>query len=459
MPKCPRPSARRRHHGITWIYSSELIEIFRLNFVHTECTRKSNCTQSICQLSMSTRIDIPTECKDIWVRFEFFVWNFSFSANRSLECIMAGNHLSRVILLSTIERASYRYSGWFFEWISFYRMRTMHVASALMQLRLTNGKDGKGKNDSIHVPFGLYFFCLLFSPQNSICAPKMAICMKSYHVQHIEKHVEIYTRSCIIQPNRVDAVVWAAAILWLLDWMEQLTNAVSGCHAVARFRFFTYILHAHWTRTQSRARITGCLLHVRLCCSPCKHNFERSRHWKHRCDYVCDLCGRRVHATAAIYKFITRTRTLAWMESEREWNERRKHLFGCRFCSSHRNADWLVAGRCPVPVMAHAFVYLRQVHTFTVREAKSVRFMCLLNSNQINIADWSRWQGWAICSDKCAKARTHCEARARAPNQPYVPRMPRASSSIVISTDGLFPLFTDCVSFSVEMTDDDIRQE
>lgn len=222
----------------------------------------------------------------------------------------------------------------------------MQVAGALMQLRPTKGKDGKSKNDSIHVPFGLFFF--FFFPLNSICAPKMAICIKSYYV-HIEQHVQIYM--FVYNSNRVDAVVWAAAIRWLLDWMEQLTNAVSGCHAVARFRFFLLFFFIFYIHTNtSEPPITGCLLHARLCCSLCKHNFERSRHRKYRCDYVGDLCGRRIDATAAIYKFITNTNVRrAWKAKENELNGENTYLVA-DFVLSIGPRTGLLLVRCLVPV-------------------------------------------------------------------------------------------------------------
>lgn len=132
-------------------------------------------------------------------------------------------------------------------------------------------------------------------------------------------HVEIYIRAeCTIRIERIFRSMYRCVLFAkrrLLDWMEQsmLAVSVSGCR-VARFSFsldsFSTFPQSQMCLCVSAVRsvqwqITGCVACVFFLCSLCKHkNFERSRQRKHRFDYVCDLCGRRIHATAAIYKFI-----------------------------------------------------------------------------------------------------------------------------------------------------------
>lgn len=185
----------------------------------------------------------------------------------------------------------------------------------------------------------------------------------------------------VYNSNRVNAVVWAATIRWLLDWMEQLTNAVSGCHAVARFRFFLlfYSFYIH-TNEIARTRITGCLLHVRLCCSLCKHSFWNARGNENIDAITFAICAAKESTRPPQFINLFRTQTPfgAW-KSEREWNERRKHLLGLPILFFRAGLSFV---GCSVPVMAHAFVYLRQVHTFHRPRGKIDRFMCLLNSNQ-----------------------------------------------------------------------------
>lgn len=261
----------------------------------------------------------------------------------------------------------------------------------------------------------------------------------------------------VYNSNRVNAVIWAATIRWLLDWMEQLTNAVSGCHAVARFRFFLlfYSFYIH-TNEIARTRITGCLLHVRLCCSLCKHSFWNARGNENIDAITFAICAAKESTRPPQFINLFRTQTPfgAW-KSEREWNERRGEnpYWVCRFCSfglACRSFD----ARCQSWLMRLCICV--KCTLFTVREAKSIDLcVCWTQTKKYcRLVDATRINH---LFDKCAKAHTHTHRLGGTSTQPAV-HMPRASSSVVISADGLFPLFADCV-FLARMTDDDISQE
>lgn len=159
MPKCPRFTAARE---ITLHYSIELINIrFQFSAIKEEIQLQIvKCKQSICQyvdcVSMSLQV---AKWEYLNISECFF---FSFRIGSWLVGGWRMHYRMKIFIGGFVLSIVDRYSDSFSNENLFYR-NAHDARGKRWRSLLTTGKDGKSKNDSIHVPFGIFprphFFC------------------------------------------------------------------------------------------------------------------------------------------------------------------------------------------------------------------------------------------------------------------------------------------------------------